>query len=63
MKKVTDSGLTDTTSYAPCNQFQPLSRIKTLPVHGQTVRGIIAVGEQNVYNGKDLSKSKVLSAE
>jgi len=42
-------------------QIQPLSRMKSLD--GPRVRGISPVGKKNVYGGKDLLKSQVLSSE
>jgi len=47
----------------PCKEVQPLSRIKTITLNGSRVRGISPVGKENVYRGKDLLKSQVLSSE
>ena len=48
-------------SNTPCKQIQPLSRIKML--NGQRNHGVILVGEQKVYGGKDLLNSQVLNSE
>ena len=45
----------------PCNQIQPLSRIKTL--NGPRVRRISQVGKEEVYGGNDLPKSQVWCSE
>jgi len=44
-----------------CKQIQTSSLIKTL--NSQIIRGIDPAAERKVYDGKDLSKSQVLSWE
>jgi len=48
-------------SNTPCNQIQPLSRIKTL--NDPRVDGIRPVEKEKVYGEKDLPKSQVLSSK